>query len=196
MRAILINPYLQTVTEVDCNGDCEGETGFYELLGAADAQFSGRVDVSRVGKEVDLWVDDAACLDDGRPVFQMLEGNYFAGAALLMCHDGMGATTPLGDWISLDAVRGIVTWPDLLTTGHFAGGGEADIDHPVFGKIRQIDNGTPVYRTGRGYGVYVERPDGWKLETVVPFVTRADALAWVASVKSKAAFEIRELGAA
>jgi hypothetical protein len=197
MRAILINPYMQTVTELDTTNDYKA---WCALLDAADPKFCGKVERVSMGQGVDLWIDEESALNDGRPVFTFQNGPSFAGVALLFGIDGdNGESRGLPDHVTLAVAKHVVTWTDLYTTGDFEPTVEKEIDHPVFGKTHAIITGDPIYRTTSGYFVYCydERPEfpgavEMTLATSVLFRTRGDALAYAATVAPSRKAEVRE----
>ena len=201
MRAILINPYTQTVSEVDTNGDINGETGFYELLGKADRLFSNMVECVRVGTNVDLWIDEEANLTDGRPVFELVDAMHMGGAALLLCNDGEGNCIGLPPQFTLDLVKSKVIWTELMTTGDFGETVEHDIVHPTFGPMREIIQGQPIHRKAAGYFVWCledtlrNDPEEFVLASSKHFTTRSDALVYAATIAPSRKAEVREAGA-
>ncbi|TKD50565.1 DUF3846 domain-containing protein [Sphingomonas baiyangensis] len=106
MRAILIDPVAETVTETDV------AEGLAALKAALQCQW---IDIRSVGKDragrpVDLICDDEGRLIDGQRCFQM-GALLIAGRGLLLSHDDEGATTACG--LSLaDAERPIRFHPE------------------------------------------------------------------------------------
>ncbi len=201
MRAILINPYDQTVTEIDTTGLCDGMGGFYAILTKADPMFcSALVERIQMGTTVDVWFDEEANLTDGRPVFQFTGGQQISGAAILLAHDDGGASAPLPDWLTLERVAASVEWTELVTSGDFGEATTKDVDHPVFGKTRAIICGDAQPRTSRGYFVYCDgdHDEGTEpvrvLATSVLFNRRGDALAYAKTINDKRKPTIHEAG--
>ena len=116
MRAILIDPYTRTVTEIDHDGTLDG---LYKTLQC------DTVDAVQVGPRDTLWLDDEGFLQAGRPVYRLGDSpTPLAGRGLIL---GVGkdgnerATT-----IPLTAVARTVKWTDLESTGDFHQGGIAE----------------------------------------------------------------------
>lgn len=148
MRAILINPHLRTITEMDAPGPANA-------LHDADPQFSGTIERIQLGRSTDLWIDEEGNLSDGRPVWK-LNGNPFAGCAVLFCNDNRGHTLPLAHFVTLDVMHAVTNWTDLVTTGDFEEGRVGFTDHPILGpKTPTYLGGAPIYRerdTSEGQG--------------------------------------------
>ncbi len=150
MRAILINPYDRTVTEITVNPGLDSIGGMYSVLYRADPAFSGMVECVGLSTTppVDLWLDEEGCLEAGRPVWQFGDGNgpHYAGACLLLCNDGEGDMTSLPPYITREAMARLIHWTNLETTGDFLPSREYETDHPIFGKTMVLEGGKPIYR--------------------------------------------------
>ena len=84
MKGILINPFDETVKEVEYTGD------FHEIYYLTDCQ---TFDISRISITDDLYIDDEGLLKDNNRYFTLFGSNY-AGKALILGHDEEGETTP------------------------------------------------------------------------------------------------------
>tara|TARA_R100000231_G_scaffold41182_3_gene35995 strand:- start:420 stop:764 length:345 start_codon:yes stop_codon:yes gene_type:complete len=83
MRAILINPFDETITEVEYSGDFRQ---IYELTDCST------FDVVMLCNTDDLYVDDEGLLKDNR--YFSWSGRNFAGKGLILAHDEEGETIP------------------------------------------------------------------------------------------------------
>lgn len=113
MRGILIDPWLKTVTEVDCP---EGIDAMYRLLS------------NPLGPEVDtfccgmnwpngdmLYVDDEGLLKRGMRLFNIdrADGQPLAGNGLILGHDAEGNSVDAK--FMLTEIQCKVAWTDLVT---------------------------------------------------------------------------------
>lgn len=113
MRGILIDPWLKTVTEVDCP---EGIDAMYRLLS------------NPLGPEVDtfccgmnwpngdmLYVDDERLLKRGMRLFNIdrADGQPLAGNGLILGHDAEGNSVDAK--FMLTEIQCRVAWTDLVT---------------------------------------------------------------------------------
>ena len=83
MRAILINPFDETITEVDYSGD------FKQIYKFIDCS---TFDVVMLCDADDLYVDDEGLLKENR--YFSWSGRIFAGKGLILGHNEEGETTP------------------------------------------------------------------------------------------------------
>ena len=105
MKAILINPFDQTIKETEYTGD------FREIYSLVDCR---TFDCVRLTPHEDMYIDDEGLLIDNQRYFRMLEiGANYAGKALLLSHDDEGETTAT-NW-TLQDVKSMVEW---LPEGH------------------------------------------------------------------------------
>ena len=105
MKAILINPFDQTIKETEYTGD------YREIYPLVECR---TFDCVRLTIENDMYVDDEGLLIDNQRYFRMLEiGANYAGKALLLSHDDEGETTAT-NW-TLQDVKDMVEW---LPEGH------------------------------------------------------------------------------
>ena len=103
MKAILINPFDQTIKETEYTGDYKE---IYDLVSCRT------FDCVRLTPHEDMYIDDEGLLMDNQRYFRMLEiGANYAGKALLLSHDDEGETTAT-NW-TLQEVKNMVQWlPD------------------------------------------------------------------------------------
>ena len=83
MRAILIDPFNQTITEVEYSGDYKQ---IYNLIDC------NTFTVSSISDADDLFLDDEGLLKDNR--YFTWSGHPFAGKGLILAHDEEGDTIP------------------------------------------------------------------------------------------------------
>ena len=98
MRAILINPFDQTIKETEYTGDYRE---IYDLVSCRT------FDCVRLTIENDMYLDDEGLLIDNQRSFSIKDRNY-AGKALLLSHDDEGETTAT-NW-TLQDVKDMVEW--------------------------------------------------------------------------------------
>mgnify|MGYP003139392452 CR=1 FL=1 len=85
MKAILINPFDQTIKETEYTGD------YREIYSLVDCR---TFDCVRLTPHEDMYIDDEGLLIDNQRYFRMLEiGANNGGKALLLSHDDEGETT-------------------------------------------------------------------------------------------------------
>lgn len=100
MKAILINPFDQTIKETEYTGD------FREIYSLVDCR---TFDCVRLTPHEDMYIDDEGLLIDNQRYFRMLEiGANYAGKALLLSHDDEGETKAT-NW-TLQDVKDMVEW--------------------------------------------------------------------------------------
>ena len=102
MRAILLNPFDQTVKEVVYTGD------FREIYSLIDC---GTFDVVRLSESDDLYVDDEGLLKENR--YFSWSGRNFAGKGLILANDDEGNS--MSTTYDLQEVIDKVEW---LPEGH------------------------------------------------------------------------------
>jgi hypothetical protein len=135
MRAVLIDPYLRTITQIDFGGTRDA---LYQVLGvqAATSVVVGPRDI--------LWHDSEAFREAGRPVFRLGESTTpLAGRGLILGNSSgreyHGTTLPLAKAVKT------VHWTDYETTGDVHMGGVAPGDDGEFyGFVIRV--GSPVLR--------------------------------------------------
>lgn len=136
MRAILIDPYTRTVTEVDNNGKLDG---LYKAIGCE------MVEAIRVGDNETMWLDEEGFLSEGRPVFRLNDNPQALAGRALILGDKNGDSAPTR--LPLAAVAHAVKWTDLESTGDFHPGGVAEGgDGEPGGFDFIIRGGTPMLR--------------------------------------------------
>ena len=98
MKAILINPFDETIKETEYTGDFRE---IYDLVSCRT------FDCVSLDNEDDMYIDDEGLLMDNQRFFSIRGGNY-GGKALLLSHDDEGdsvATT-----LTLQQVKDMVEW--------------------------------------------------------------------------------------
>ena len=84
MKAILINPFDQTIKETEYTGD------YREIYSLVECR---TFDCVRLTPHEDMYIDDEGLLINNQRYFRMLEiGANYAGKALLLSHDDEGET--------------------------------------------------------------------------------------------------------
>jgi hypothetical protein len=105
MKGILINPFDETIKEVEYTGD------FREIYDLVDCR---TFDCAMVDSENDMYIDDEGLLVDDQRYFRMLElGANYAGKALILSHDEEGES--VGTTLTKEKVKAIIEW---LPEGH------------------------------------------------------------------------------
>lgn len=100
MKAILINPFDQTIKETEYTGD------YREIYSLVDCR---TFDCVRLTPHEDMYIDDEGLLIDNQRYFRMVEiGANYAGKALLLSHDDEGETKAT-NW-TLQDVKSMVEW--------------------------------------------------------------------------------------
>ena len=100
MKAILINPFDQTIKETEYTGD------YREIYSLVECR---TFDCVRLTPHEDMYIDDEGLLIDNQRYFRMLEiGANYAGKALLLSHDDEGETTATN--LTLQDVKDMVEW--------------------------------------------------------------------------------------
>ena len=103
MRAILVNPFDQTIKEAVFTGD------YHEIYSLIDCQL---FDIVRLSDVDDLYVDDEGLLKNENRYFSW-NGKNFAGKGLILSHDEEGET--IATTYDLQEVINRVEW---LPEGH------------------------------------------------------------------------------
>ena len=101
MKAFLINPHAQEITEVDYSGDYRD---IYELIDCHT------FDCVAPYEDVDIWIDDEGLLKDpeDQAFFMFAEWPQpFAGRALILDHDDGKS---IGTRLDVDQIRKAVTF--------------------------------------------------------------------------------------
>ena len=100
MKAILINPFDQTIKETEYTGD------YREIYSLVECR---TFDCVRLTPHEDMYIDDEGLLIDNQRYFRMVEiGANYAGKALLLSHDDEGETKAT-NW-TLQDVKDMVEW--------------------------------------------------------------------------------------
>jgi hypothetical protein len=138
MRAILIDPVSETVSEVEYNGDYKH---IYELCGFECFT------VIDLGKGETLFIDDEGLLKEQEHFFA-LEGPLWAypqplaGRGLILGTDDDGES--VATKLTLEAIRENVKWRKLLVAGFTPPRTYEDDDTPL-GRATVIDSGRPIF---------------------------------------------------
>jgi len=146
MRAILIDPFNQNVTEITVAKN--SNPAIYAAL-SPDAAF--KVDTFTVLQlDDDVWAfgDDEGFLKEGNACFQ-LRGypTPLAGAWLLLGGNDEGDSVDLPARVQAAYIRDrSITWLTGKATGDFGPSREEVIDHPVMGKVPAFIGGAPILR--------------------------------------------------
>jgi len=104
VRAILINPFDETIKEAVYTGD------YREIYDLIECQTFDIVNLFKV--EDDLYVDDEGLFKDNQRYFS-IEGKNLAGRGLILSSDGEGES--IGTTLTVEQVKEIV---DFLPEGH------------------------------------------------------------------------------
>lgn len=98
MRAILINPWTQTISETDYSGTY---TDLYRLLSGPTAPGldDARVEVfditgTQAIPDHDLMVDDLGLVNGEPQAYFEIDGRTFAGRGVILCHGEEGNSAP------------------------------------------------------------------------------------------------------
>lgn len=139
MRAILINPFDKTISEIEISDDWRE---INRVLASVNPLYSGHFDVVRVTDSEGVYVDDEGMLAEGTPVFQW--GDYpLAGAGLILACDESGESVSTA--FDMTDVRANVTFPDLETTGDFGPSREYETEAGFV-----FEGGKPILRARAG----------------------------------------------
>jgi hypothetical protein len=98
MKAILINPHEEIITEVEYSGN------YKEIYSFIDCR---TFDCVRLTIENDMYIDDEGLLIDNQRYFSIKDRNY-AGKALLLAHDDEGES--VATTFTLQEVKDMVEW--------------------------------------------------------------------------------------
>ena len=102
-KGILINPFDETIKEIEYSGD------YKEIYNFIDCR---TFDCAMFNYENDLYIDDEGLLVNNQRFFSINEGNY-GGKALLLSHDDEGDSVATN--LSLQPVKDMV---HFLPEGH------------------------------------------------------------------------------
>lgn len=102
MRAILINPFDRTVTEIEVSGDWRSVS---EAVGA------DYLDLVKLDQRHDLWVDDEGLFKEDQQLF-WIQGfpAPLAGMAVILGHDNRGESADATAHLSMISQR--ISWWD------------------------------------------------------------------------------------
>lgn len=135
MRAVLIDPYPRTITQIDFGGTRDD---LHKVIGVQTATSVV------IGPRDILWLADEGFSEAGRPVFQLGESTTpLAGRGLILGNSPDGEYH--GTTVPLQKVMKTVHWTDYETTGKVHTGGVApDEDGEFYGFVIRV--GSPVLR--------------------------------------------------
>lgn len=139
MRAILIDPYARSVTEVLTDGDL---ASMYRVLSTKEHKVECLCHVTLVSRpNAQLcWLDDEGFLSADRAVF------YFEGSDQPLCGRGLilGADEEGGNrstFIPVEFVKAHVVWTDKVSSGDFT-----PLTERMEGDTFVIDAGKPILK--------------------------------------------------
>lgn len=131
MKALLINPYERSITEVE---DLRwGYEAMLKALAGPGRDLASGMDSVSLSRRLRLWVDDNGYTIEGLPVFR-IEG-YDAplcGMGLVLGLDAAGETVAPN--LPVEALARVVTWTDEETTGEMTSGRQASPNVYVMGE--------------------------------------------------------------
>lgn len=125
MRAIRINPYDRTVTEVETTGAGPGHRGLYELLSAPTHKVDIFTTVSLGGRDGEtIYLDDDGFLQPGHAVWRLQDyGSPLAGVGVIVGTDDGGDS--ISTALSVQDVQALVSWTDDESSGELSEGRDA-----------------------------------------------------------------------
>jgi hypothetical protein len=134
MRVIVINPWDQSITEAEHNGDYRD---YYRLLSGPTAEGYDDAsvncfDITPIGDPNGhiMFVDDEGLLSNTQAYFTMgKQSAVFGGRGVIAC--GSGGEDEVGATISIDDVRASITWLPIGT--------EVDLGHPVIEGFETVE---------------------------------------------------------
>lgn len=130
MRAILIDPYTETITEVE--GDFTKNREIYPHMKVSSLSTINFINEKMIG-----FIDDNGHLGPGKPcfIFKLYNPAFPLAGRMLLCGLRGSATTTLREGISIERIAKEVVWTDQESTGTFAGAGPTPTGytygHPV-----------------------------------------------------------------
>jgi hypothetical protein len=128
MRGILVDPVLQTFTEVEYNGDIKEIYAFIE----ADP-----FDIVRLDEYTTMFVDDEGLLRQPPPEqFMVVNGQPLAGKGLILGSDDRGET--IGTIMPITGAKDIISFQRLNFDGFEPYPEGATVDHPILGVVPLI----------------------------------------------------------
>ena len=139
MRAILIDPFNESVTEVEHNGDYRN---IYTLL-SHETQPVDTFTVVSIDDDNDIFVDDNGLLNNPTHFF-MWKGytQPLAGKGLILAHDDEGES--IGTTLLLNRAKKNVRWANDLEFVELVPF-EDTIDHPILGPDTPRIGNRPVF---------------------------------------------------
>lgn len=145
MRAILIDPFEKTVTEVEHNGNYRH---IYELISHETMPVETYTAVGLNDERDAVFVDDEGLLKDDPPCTHFFlwkgYGQPLAGKGLILgCNDEGDSVEPT---ITLAQARAMVTFRDDIVLDHFWRI-DGFVDHPISGPNTPMVGHTPVFTT-------------------------------------------------
>ncbi len=147
MKAFLINPYTEVISQV--NGDFNRIDEIYAQLTEPDIHIVDCFDSVRFSNRGDrIYVDDEGHLSAGHACFSLSNDidRFFPGRGLVLGCTENGETTSPCEFVTLEWLNAHVFFPRVESTGEFTKGSEGEVDHPVFGRMTQITSGSPLVR--------------------------------------------------
>ena len=140
-KAILIDPVVRTVTEVDQQ---DGLQPLYDRLSCEGFRPCNDINAVMIAGRQAMYVDGEGLLIENLPMFTFIGSDQqgFAGRALIVGTNSEGDDVDHG--LRVDAIREAVVWLDLITTGDLGPGGFID---PAGATILGME-ADAVYRVG------------------------------------------------
>ena len=105
LRAILIDPFLRVISEVNVDNDLQS---FYDIL---NIRTLAMVNIDNTNS---LYIDDNGLLNDNNSLFEIASyAQPLAGRALVVAHNEEGETVETT--LDIDQIRSMVGWVDDQT---------------------------------------------------------------------------------
>ena len=105
LRAILIDPFLRVISEVNVDNDLQS---FYDILNIRSLA------IVNIDNTNSLYIDDEGLLNDNNSLFEIASyAQPLAGRALVVAHNEEGETVETT--LDIDQIRAMVGWVDDQT---------------------------------------------------------------------------------
>lgn len=127
-RALLVNPFEKTLTEVDHDGE------LHSIYAALDCASTG-IDTVALSPVCVMYVDDEGLFKPEQRFFQLVPGApVIGGKAIIFGLDAEGGN--ISHDLIVDKVRDACTFPDIVFDGTKDSVQQGD--HPAFGEITEF----------------------------------------------------------